>query len=300
MSVLSKMKKGKQLYLIILPACAATFVFNYIPLYGVVLAFQKYNPTKNMFQQDWVGLRYFKQLFGSDDFVRIISNTLTIASIKIVSLLITALLLALLITEIRSRKVKTAVQSLLIFPHFLSWVVLGSVVRSLLDQNGFVNQFLMFLGMREPIFFMQDGFWFRVVLVVSELWKEAGFSGMIYMAAISGVDSTLYEAAKIDGANRLQLVWHITLKCIMPFVVLNVILNMPNVLNAGFDQVFILYNYVVLHSADIIDTYVYRVGLAGGQYAYGTAVGLFKSVVSSILIGSSYFIADKKLGFKVF
>lgn len=300
MGVWRKMKKSAPLYLIMLPAFAATLLFAYVPMYGVVLAFQKYNPTKSMFNQQWVGLRYFERLFKLDNFYQILSNTLVIAVLKIVTLLIFSLLLALLINEVKNRHVKTGIQSLLTFPHFLSWIILGGLVKSVFSATGVVNQLLMALGMENPIYFMQDETWFRVVLVITNLWQEAGFSGMIYMAAISGVDATLYEAARIDGANRLQQAWHVTLKSIMPFVVLNVILNMGGVLNAGFDQIFNLYNAVVSESAEIIDTYVHAVGLRGGQYAFGTAVGLFKSVISCILIGFSYLVANKKLGYRVF
>lgn len=296
----NRIRRSGSLYLIMLPAFLATLLFAYVPMYGVVLAFQKYNPTKGMFQQEFIGLRYFKKLFAMQDFYQILSNTLMIAVLKIATLLIFALVLALLMNEVKNQKIRTLVQSLLTFPHFLSWTILGGLVKSVFSQYGIVNQILLWLGMENPILFMQDDTWFRVVLVITNLWQEAGFSGMIYTAAISGVDPALYEAARIDGANRLQQTWHITLKSIMPFVVLNVILNMGNVLNAGFDQVYNLYNSVVIGSADIIDTFVYRVGLSGGQYSFGTAVGLFKSVISCILIGASYLIANKKLGYRVF
>lgn len=298
--VRGRIRRSVPLYLIMLPAFLATLLFAYVPMYGVVLAFQKYNPTKGMFQQKFAGLRYFKKLFAMQDFYQILSNTLVIAVLKIVTLLLFSLILALLMNEVKNRKIRTLVQSLLTFPHFLSWTILGGLVKSVFSQYGIVNQILLWLGMENPILFMQNDTWFRVVLVITNLWQEAGFSGMIYTAAISGVDPALYEAARIDGANRLQQTWHITLKSIMPFVVLNVILNMGNVLNAGFDQVYNLYNSVVIGSADIIDTFVYRVGLSGGQYSFGTAVGLFKSVISCILIGASYLIANKKLGYRVF
>lgn len=300
MSIWNRAKRSGQLYLIILPAFLATLLFAYVPMYGVVLAFQKYNPAKSMFEQEFVGFRYFERLFGMKDFYQILSNTLVIAILKIATLLAFSLLLALLLNEVKNNKVKTWVQSLMTFPHFLSWIILGGLVKSVFSQHGIVNQVLLAFGLENPILFMQDALWFRVVLVLTNLWQEAGFSCMIYTAAISGVDPTLYEAARIDGADRFQQAWHITLKCIMPFVVLNVILNMGNVLNAGFDQVYNLYNSVVIESADIIDTFVYRVGLSGGQYAFGTAVGLFKSVISCILIGMSYLIANKKLGYRVF
>lgn len=295
-----RLKRSKQLYLIMLPAFAATILFSYVPMYGVVLAFQKYNPTKNMFNQEWVGLRYFKTLFGMEEIYRILGNTVAIAVLKIVTILIFSLLLALLLNELKSRRLKTGIQAMITFPHFLSWVVLGGIVRSVFAQDGIVNDVLMMLGMDNPIYFLGQGFWFRVVVIVTNLWQEAGFSAIMYTAAISGVDVTLYEAAKIDGANRLQQTWHITLKCIMPFVVLLCILNIGNVLNAGFDQIYNLYNSAVIDTADIIDTYSYRMGMIAGQYSFGTAIGLFKSVVSCVLIGISYLIADKKLGYRVF
>lgn len=298
--MVQRLKRSGQLYLIILPAFAATILFSYVPMYGVVLAFQKYNPTKSMFRQEFVGLRYFEKLFGMKDFYQILSNTLMIAILKIVTLLLFSLLLALLLNELKSRRTKSAIQCMLVFPHFLSWIILGGLVKSVFAKTGIVNQLLMAFGLKTPIYFMGDEVWFRAILVISNLWQEAGFSAILYSAAISGVDTTLYEAAKIDGANRLQQTWHITLKSIMPFVVLLAILNLGNILNAGFDQVFNLYNSVVIGSAEIIDTYAYRVGLIGGQYSFGTAVGLFKSAVSCVLIGFSYLIADKKLGYKVF
>ena len=299
-SVWKQIKKSRQLYLIMLPAFLATLLFSYVPMYGIVLAFQKYNPTKSMLNQHWVGFRYFEKLFGMADFYQILGNTLEIALLKIVTLLFFSLLLALLLNELKNRYLRSAAQSLMIFPHFLSWIILGGLVKSVFAKYGIVNQFLLSLGMSEPIYFMGKDIWFRVILVVSNLWQEAGFSAILFSAAISGVDVSLYEAAKIDGASRLQQTWHITLKSIMPFVVLLVILNMGNILNAGFDQVFNLYNGVVMESSDIVDTYVYRVGLMGAQYSFGTAVGLFKSVISCVLIGCSYWIADKKLKYRVF
>ncbi len=299
-SVWKQIKKSRQLYLIMLPAFLATLLFSYVPMYGIVLAFQKYNPTKSMLNQHWVGFRYFEKLFGMADFYQILGNTLEIALLKIVTLLFFSLLLALLLNELKNRYLRSAAQSLMIFPHFLSWIILGGLVKSVFAKYGIVNQFLLSLGMSEPIYFMGNDIWFRVILVVSNLWQEAGFSAILFSAAISGVDVSLYEAAKIDGASRLQQTWHITLKSIMPFVVLLVILNMGNILNAGFDQVFNLYNGVVMESSDIVDTYVYRVGLMGAQYSFGTAVGLFKSVISCVLIGCSYWIADKKLKYRVF
>ena len=299
-SVGNRLKRSGQLYLIMMPAFLATVLFSYVPMYGIVLAFQKYNPTKSMFDQQWVGLRYFEKLFEMADFYKILGNTLVIAVLKIVTLLLFSLVLALLLNELKSRALRSVTQSLMIFPHFLSWIILGGLVKSVFAKYGIVNQTLLALGMAEPIYFMGDDNWFRFILIIGNLWQEAGFSAILYSAAISGVDVSLYEAAKIDGANRLQQTWHITVKSIMPFIVLLMILNMGNILNAGFDQVYNLYNGVVMESADIIDTYVYRVGMMGAQYSFGTAVGLFKSVISCILIGLSYWIAGKKLKYRVF
>ena len=296
----NRLKKTWQLYAIMLPAFLATLIFSYFPMYGIVIAFQKYNPTKDIFDQKFVGMRYFEKLFSNKDFYQILGNTLIIALLKISTLLVFSLILALVLNEVKQKWLRSTTQSLLLFPHFMSWIILGGLVKSVFAKEGIVNQFLMMLGMSTPIFFMGDSHWFRIILVVSNLWQEAGFSAIIYSAAISGVDNNLYEAAMIDGANRWRQTWYITLKSIMPFVVLLSILNLGNILNAGFDQIFNLYNGVVMKTADIIDTYAYRVGLMGGQYSFGTAVGLFKSVVSCGMIGLSYYLANKKAGYRVF
>ena len=296
----NRIKKAWQLYVIMLPAFLATLIFSYVPMYGIVLAFQQYNPTKSIFEQKFIGLKYFERLFGSRDFYQILGNTLIVAVLKISTLLIFSLILALLLNEIKRRWLRSTVQSLLLFPHFISWIILGGLVKAVFAKEGIVNDVLLLFGLQTPIFFMGDSTWFRVILVVSNLWQEAGFSAIIYTAAIAGVDNTLYEAAMLDGANRWRQTWHITVKCIMPFVVLLTILNLGNILNAGFDQVFNLYNGAVMKTADIIDTYAYRVGLMDAQYSFGTAVGLFKSVVSCALIGASYWLANKKAGYRVF
>ena len=287
------------LHMIIMPGVLFTLIFSFIPMYGIVLAFQNYLPTHSIFDQKWVGLRYFKRLFQMDDFYEILRNTLVISILKIVTLLVFSLILALLLNEIKSRKLRGTYQSMLIFPHFLSWIILGELVKSVFADNGMVNYVLQKIGI-DPIFFLGESTWFYVILFVSNLWQEAGFTAIIYTAAISGVDESLYEAAKMDGANRWQQAWHITVKLIMPFVVLLGILNLGNILNAGFDQVFNLYNGAVMGSADIIDTYVYRVGLMESQYSFGTAIGLFKSVIGFVLIGLSYLLADKVAGYRIF
>lgn len=294
-----KFKEQLPLHLIILPGVLATLLFSYVPMYGLLMAFQNFIPTKGILKSKWVGFKHFNRLFNLPDFYEILRNTLVIAVLKIATLLLFSLILALLLNEVKRRKVSRTVQACLIFPHFLSWIVLGSLLKTILDKNGILNNVLASMGM-DTVYFLGDDKWFVIILIISNLWQEAGFSAILYSAAISGVDPTLYEAAMIDGANRWQQVWNITLKSIKPFVILMIVLNIANVLNAGFDQIFNLYNGLVLDVADVIDTYVYRIGLQSAQYSFGTAVGLFKSVVAMILVGLSYFLADKYAHYRVF
>lgn len=294
-----KFREQLPLHLIILPGVLATLLFSYVPMYGLLMAFQNFIPTKGILKSKWVGFKHFNRLFNLPDFYEILRNTLVIAVLKIATLLLFSLILALLLNEVKRRKVSRTVQACLIFPHFLSWIVLGSLLKTILDKNGILNNVLASMGM-DTVYFLGDDKWFVIILIISNLWQEAGFSAILYSAAISGVDPTLYEAAMIDGANRWQQVWNITLKSIKPFVILMIVLNIANVLNAGFDQIFNLYNGLVLDVADVIDTYVYRIGLQSAQYSFGTAVGLFKSVVAMILVGLSYFLADKYAHYRVF
>lgn len=287
------------LHLMMIPGVIATLIFSYVPMYGVIMAFQNYSPTKGILHSKWVGFKHFSRLFGMPDFYNILGNTLVIAIAKIASLMIVALLLALLLNEMKRRWLSRSIQACLIFPHFLSWIVLGNLVRTVLAQDGFVNNVLQALGL-EPIYFLGNDTWFIVVLIVTNLWQEAGFAAILYSAAIAGIDPSLYEAAEIDGANRWQQTWNITIKCIKPFIILMIVLNVANILNAGFDQIFNLYNGLVLDVADVIDTYVYRIGLMDANYSFGTAVGLFKSVVAMILVGLSYFLADKLANYRIF
>lgn len=294
-----KFREQLPLHLLILPGVIATLIFSYVPMCGILLAFENFSPTKGILRSKWVGFTHFKRLFGMPDFYNLLRNTLIIAIAKIATLLIFSLILALLLNEVKRRRLSRTVQACLIFPHFLSWIVLGNLVRTVLAQDGFVNNILQSLGI-DPIYFLGNDTWFIVVLIVTNLWQEAGFSAILYSAAIAGIDPTLYEAAEIDGANRWQQTWSITLKCLKPFIILMIVLNVANILNAGFDQIFNLYNGLVLDVADVIDTYVYRIGLQDANYSFGTAVGLFKSVVAMILVGLSYFMADKFANYRIF
>jgi len=288
------------LHLMLLPSLAILAVYSYWPMAGIMIAFEKYIPTKGLFGSPWVGLRNFKYLFYLPDTQRVIINTLSIASMKIVAGLIVPIVIALLLNEVRKSMFKRAFQTLVYLPHFLSWVILGGILIDLLSpSNGLVNQALGVFGI-QPIFFLGDNNWFQFILVSSDVWKEFGFNTIVYLAALTGINPTLYEAASIDGANRLRQAWHVTMPGIMPIAILMVTLSIGNVLNAGFDQIFNLYSTPVYESGDIIDTLVYRLGILQAQYGLATAVGLLKSTVSLILIACSYFLAYRFANYRIF
>ena len=284
----------------LLPSLAILAVYSYWPMAGIVIAFEKYIPTKGLFGSPWVGWRNFEYLFNLPDTQRVFINTLMIASMKIVAGLIVPIVVALLLNEVRKTMFKRTFQTLVYLPHFLSWVILGGILIDLLSPtNGLVNQTLGLFGV-QPIFFLGDNNWFRFVLVSSDVWKEFGFNTIVYLAALTGINPTLYEAASIDGANRLRQAWHVTLPGIMPIAILMVTLSIGNVLNAGFDQIFNLYSAPVYESGDIIDTLVYRLGILQAQYGLATAVGLLKSTVSLIMIACSYFLAYRFANYRIF
>ncbi|GIP31865.1 sugar ABC transporter permease [Paenibacillus sp. J2TS4] len=288
------------LHLMLLPSLVILAVYSYWPMVGVSIAFQKYIPTKGIFGSPWVGWNHFEYLFQLPDTKRVIINTLAIASMKIVAGLIVPIIVSLLLNEVRKNVFKRTFQTLVYLPHFLSWVILGGILIDLLSpSHGLVNQFLGVFGI-QPIFFLGDNHWFRFILVVSDVWKEFGFNTIVYLAALTGINPALYEAAEMDGASRLRQTWHITLPGMLPIVILMATLSLGNILNAGFDQVFNLYSSTVYESGDIIDTLVYRLGILQAQYGLATAVGLLKSVVSLIMISCSYFLAYRFANYRIF
>ncbi|MBP1996617.1 putative aldouronate transport system permease protein [Paenibacillus eucommiae] len=294
------LKSEIPLHLMILPGFIIIFIYSYVPMVGIVMAFQNYIPVKGILGSDWVGLDNFKYIISLPDTLQVLWNTVYIAILKIIMGLIAPICTALLLNEVRKQLFKRAIQTVVYLPHFLSWVILGGILIDLLSPSqGLVNQFLMFLGF-EPVFFLGDNKWFPYTLMISDTWKEFGFSMIIYLAAISGINPSLYEAAVIDGANHWRRAWHITLPGMRPIIVLLVTLSLGSVLNAGFEQVFILYSPQVYESGDIIDTMVYRIGLINSQYSIATAVGLFKSVVSLILVGTSYWLAYRLANYRIF
>jgi len=288
------------LHLLLLPGLALLLIYSYVPMLGVVIAFQKFTIFSGWFGSPWVGLDNFKYVLDLPDTGRVIWNTLFIASMKIVAGLIVPIVIAILLNEVSRAFIKRSVQTLIYLPHFLSWVILSGILIDLLSPSeGLVNAFLAWMGI-EPIFFLADNRWLPAVLIVSDVWKEFGFSTIVYLAAITSVNPTLYEAAVMDGANRWRQTLHITLPGMMPIIVLMATLSLGNVLNAGFDQVFNLSNPLVYESGDILDTMIYRIAFNDAQYGLATAVGLFKSVVSFLLISISYLLAYRFANYRIF
>ena len=274
-------------------------LFHYYPMYGVVIAFQNFNPGKGLTGSPWVGLENFRYIFTNPDFINVLSNSLIIAMAKLISLQVVAVSLALMLNEARAALFKRTVQTAIYLPHFLSWIVLGGILVDLLGATGLVNRALGIVGL-EPIVFLGSNFWFRPVIIITNLWKEAGWATIIYLAALTAVDPVLHEAAAIDGANRWHRIRHVNLPGIASVIILIACLNLGNVLQAGFEQILTLYNPAVYSTGDILDTYVYRAGLIAARYSLGGAVGLFQSAIGFVLIVIAYRMADKYAGYRVF
>ncbi|WP_235074872.1 ABC transporter permease [Paenibacillus alvei] len=282
--------------LMVLPALALVFIFSYIPMYGVLIAFQDYKMGSNLLNNDWVGLKHFIAFFNSPEFYPVMRNTIVISFLKFIFGFPAPILLALMLNEVRKMFFKRIVQTVTYLPHFLSWVVIGSMVTSLLSvDNGSVNMLLEKLRIiDEPINFLSMTEYFWTILVTTNVWKEIGFASIVYLAAIAGIDPHLYEAASIDGASRFKQMWLITLPCIMPVVIIFMILAIGNLLNAGFEDILILASNPALREvSDSLDVYVVRVGIDNYRYSYATAIGLFKAVVSVTLLTLANFIARR-------
>ena len=295
---LKKLKKQLPLHLMLLPGLVLIIIFSYIPLGGLVIAFENYNPAKG-FSSPWVGLANFKYIFSQPNFVRTIWNTLYIAVFKLIGGVVVPVTVALLLNELVHSKVKKVFQTLVYLPNFLSWVILAGVLMDILATDGIVNTCLGKLGIA-GISFLGDPKVFPWTMIVSDIWKGFGFGTVVYLAALTGIDPGLYEAAMVDGAKRWKQTIYITLPMLLPTIILMTVLALGNVLNAGFDQIYNLYSPVVYETGDIIDTYVYRLGLQQAQYSVGAAIGLFKSAVSCVLVIVSTVLADKLAGYRIF
>ncbi|WP_195571324.1 ABC transporter permease [Paenibacillus sp. 1001270B_150601_E10] len=276
-------KKLKVLYLMLIPGMLYYLIFHYIPMYGVVLAFKDYHIMEGILGSPWVGLKHFQDLFSDPYFFSVLKNTVIISFYKLIFGFPIPILFALLLSEITNVRYKKAVQTVSYLPHFMSWVVLGGIIFTVFSLEGPVNGVMKLFGV-EPILFLADPTYFRTILIVTSIYQGFGWGSIIYFAAISNIDPQLYEAAIIDGAGRFKRMFYISAPMLFPVIAVMLILSMSGILDAGFDQIFNMYNPQVYSVADIIDTYVYRQGLIEMNYSRATAVGLFKSVVALILI----------------
>ncbi len=292
-------KDQKYYHMMLIPGMIFLFLFCILPMFGIVIAFEDFKPAKGVFGSSWAGLKWFEYMFKLPDTKEIFFNTLIIAVAKIVLNLIVPLVFAIMLSEVPGKHFRKFVQTVTYMPHFLSWVILAGILTNFLSLEGIVNSVVELFG-GDPVQFLASNEWFRTVLVVSDTWKGFGYSSIVYLAAIMNIDQQLYEAAAIDGAGRLKRIVHVTLPGMLPIIMLMLTLSLGSVLSANFDQVFNLYSPVVYKTGDIIDTWVYRAGLQGYQYSLATAVGLLKSVVSTILIVVSYKLADKFAGYRIF
>lgn len=276
--------KYKYLYLILFPPLLYFLVFKYLPMYGAIIAFKDYRMADGINGSQWIGLKHFVRLFSSADFYMILRNTLLLNLYSVVFSFPVPIVLAILLNEVQNMAFKKTVQSILYIPHFISWVVLGGIVISLLSPStGVVNALLGKIGI-QPIYFLKSNFWWPVAYIASGIWQTAGWGTIIYLAAITGVDAEQYEASVIDGASKWQQVWSITLPGISGTIAIMLILRMGQMLDIGFEQIYILQNDAVRKISEVISTYEYRIGLQGMQYSYTTALGLFKGVIGYILV----------------
>lgn len=294
-------RKQLPLYLMILPGFVLLVLFSYLPMFGITIAFQKFIPAKGIFgPQQWIGFANFEYVMKLPNFFNVVRNTVTIALWKILLGLIVPMSIAILINEVQQARLKKSIQTVIYLPHFLSWVVLGGIFIDMLSPtDGLVNRLIVALG-GQPVFFLGDNKTFQATMVATETWKEFGYGTIVYLAAITGIDPTLYEAAQIDGANRWKQTLHVTLPGMRMVIVLLSVLSLGNLLNAGFDQIFNMYSPPVYETGDIIDTFVYRIGLMDAQFGVATAVGLFKSVISLVFISTAYFCAYKFADYRLF
>jgi len=287
------------IYLMMLPAAVMLVVFHLYPLWGIGFAFVKYSPTKGLMASPFVGLEHFKRFLTGPNSLNILRNTLVIAVGKLAMGEIAGLVFALLINEIRSVAFRRVVQTTTTLPHFLSWVLIGGVVTEVLSSTGIVNKAVIALGF-DAVRFLGSARLFPGTLILAETWKEFGWGAVIYLAALTAINPELYEAAAVDGAGRWARLWHISLPGIMPIIVLLSCLSLGGILNAGFEQVLVFLNPIVMPTGDILDTYIYRVGLLSGEISLGTAVGVFKSVIGFALVWLSYWMADKFANYRIF
>ncbi len=279
-------------HVMMIPGMIFVIIFCYVPMFGIVMAFQNYVPAKGILGSRFVGLEHFRRMFSLPDIGQIVTNTMAIAIGKIILGTIMAIAFAILLNEIRIKFFKKTVQTIVYLPHFLSWVVLAAVIVNMVNLDGTVNQLLQMLGI-DKINFLGSNTWFRPMIIITDVWKEFGYNSIVYLAAITAIDPGLHEAAAMDGASWWKRVWNITLPGMLPIILLMGAMNLTTILSAGFDQIYNLYSPMVYQTGDVLDTYVYRMGMISRQYSFSTAVGLLRSVVGMVLMLTANGLAKK-------
>ncbi len=294
-----KIRSGLTYHLMMIPGMVFLIIFSYVPMTGILMAFQNYIPARGLLHSKFVGLKHFKYMMMLPDIAQVVMNTVTIALGKILLGTFMAIAFAILLNEIRVRVLKKWIQTIVYLPHFLSWVVLAAVIVNMFNLDGSVNMILTSLGL-EKINFLGSNKWFQPLLITTDVWKEFGYNSIVYLAAITAIDPGLHEAAAIDGAAWRKRIWHITLPGMLPIILLMVAMSLTSILSAGFDQIYNLYTPMVYQSGDVLDTYVYRIGLIGRQYSFATAVGLLKSIIGMALMLSANGFSKKFTDRKIF
>lgn len=299
---LQNFKNNIPLHLMVLPAIIFVIIFNYIPLYGLRIAFLDFNPAKGLFgAQKWIGMENFHTLFSLPDFTKIIINTVIIALLKSILGIIVPVIVALLLNAIRCTGLRSGIQTLIYLPHFISWVIIATVLVDILSpSSGIINSAIKAFGL-QPIYFLGDNKWIKFTFVVSDVWKEFGYGSIIYFAAIQGIDPSMYEAADIDGASSLKKSWYITIPSIRQIIVLMALLSLGNIISGGFDQVYNLINDATRTNGEILDTFIYDYAFGSAtDYGLSTAATIFKSAISFILVSAGYYLSYKFADYQIF
>lgn len=284
--------REKYLYLLALPGLLYFLIFKYFPIWGLALAFKNYSPYLGFLDSEWVGFQYFVEFFTNPDFLLLFRNTMAISLLNIIFFFPVPIILSLLINEVRNMKFKKSIQTIIYLPHFLSWVIIAGICFIILGHDGIINEIIVAFG-GQPIGFLTEPNYFWGMLTAQSIWKEAGWGTIIFLAALSGINQDLYEASQIDGANRWKQMLNITLPGIKSTIVVLLILRLGQVMEVGFEQIYLMMSSPVSHVADVFDTYVYRTGIQNGRFSYATVVGIFKSVVGLVLVVTANRLAKK-------
>ena len=292
--------RTRELHVMLIPAVLFTTIFAYLPIFGLVMAFLDFKPLMCFRESPFVGLKQFQYIFTMPSFRTAFVNTMIISFFKIVLSILVPLILSLMLNEVTKSWFKRSVQTIVFIPYFFSWAILAGMILEIFAYDGIINNTMMHLFGMDPTAFLVSNKYFRTIIIGSDVWKGMGYNTVLLLAAITNVDPTLYEAAQVDGAGRWKQVLHVTLPSILPMVAVLTVLGLGNILNAGFEQILIMYNPTVERTVDILDTLVYRLGMTSHQYSAAAAMGLFKSVISLIFVGTSYLILYKKSDYRVF